>query len=391
MPFSLKNDWQDWGFGIYLHWPFCSSKCPYCDFNSHVFSNIDEDLWRDAYFLEIERVAKLTGPRDVHSIFFGGGTPSLMSPFLVGELLEKISSAWNVKTDCEITLEANPTSVETTKLQSFKASGVNRISMGVQSLNDNDLKRLGRLHSAREALDSFNVARNIFNKTSFDLIYCRQNQTIESWQNELKQALDLEIDHLSVYQLSIEDGTAFGAKYAAGKLKGLPSDDYSSDLFNVTTELCEAHSLPAYEVSNHAKIGFECRHNLIYWNYGDYVGIGPGAHGRLSLDGGRYATESVKHPTRWVDCVSKGSGDKANNLLSLTDQGIEMVMMGMRLKQGIGVDRFAMFFGKVPNEEVISNLKIHGLITNDDRRLKVTHRGTLLLDYVLREILLDVI
>ena len=263
---SPHEDWRNGGFSIYVHWPFCAAKCPYCDFNSHTAISIEERIWLEAYTKEIDRVSRLTGPREVGSVFLGGGTPSLMSPGLVDGILNKISRVWNVDQNCEITLEANPTSVEANKFKGFKVAGINRVSMGIQSLNDNDLKRLGRLHTAKEALASFEIARNVFENTTFDLIYARQNQTIESWKSELKQALSIGVNHISLYQLTIENGTAFGDRYAAGKLSGLPDEDLASDLFEMTRELCESNGLPAYEVSNHARMGYECRHNLVYWN-----------------------------------------------------------------------------------------------------------------------------
>ena len=377
------------GFGIYIHWPFCTSKCPYCDFNSHTALNIEESLWLTAYKNEIERTSKLTGPRLLQSIFIGGGTPSLMSSALVGGILDKIFQLWDMDENCEITLEANPSSVETKKFKAFKAAGVNRISMGIQSLNDNHLKRLGRLHTASEALASFEIARNIFEKTSFDLIYALQDQSIESWESELKQALSLSLEHMSLYQLTIEPGTAFGERYASGRLRGLPSDDYASDLFDTTSILCEAHGLPAYEVSNHAQRGSECRHNLNYWNYGDYAGIGPGAHGRLTLDGVRYSTETYRQPSQWLSEVSKGCGESLANPLSDWDQGVEMVLMGMRLKKGISLQRFLTLFGKPVAPDVIFNLKKDDLIIIEGGHLRTTHKGTRVLNYVVNEILPD--
>ena len=386
---SPCEDWRNSGFGIYIHWPFCASKCPYCDFNSHTAVNIEESVWLKAYENEIERIAKSTGPRLVQSIFIGGGTPSLMSSALVGGILDKIAQVWNIERNCEITLEANPTSVEAKKFKAFKIAGVNRVSMGIQSLNDIHLKRLGRLHTASEAIASFEIARNIFEKTTFDLIYALQDQSIESWRRELKQALNFSLEHMSLYQLTIEPGTAFGERFALGRLRGLPSDDYSSDLFDATSTLCEAYGLPAYEVSNHARPGFECRHNLNYWNYGDYAGIGPGAHGRLTLDGVRYSTETYRQPNKWLYEVDKGCGESLNNPLSANDQGVEMVLMGMRLKQGISLQRFLTLFGRPVAPNVISNLKEDKLITTGKGRIRTTHKGTLVLNYVIKKILQD--
>lgn len=386
---SLTEDWRYGGFGVYIHWPFCAAKCPYCDFNSHVSSAINEKEWRDAYIKEIDRTAQLTGLRSVSSIFIGGGTPSLMSPSIVGALLEKIASVWQMESDCEITLEANPTALEADKMWGFKASGVNRISMGIQSLNDKDLKRLGRLHTAKEALKSFDVAQKVFERTSFDLIYARQDQTLDDWKSELKQALNVGLNHISLYQLTIENGTAFGNLYAAGKLSGLPDEDLASDLFEMTRELCDSNGLKAYEVSNHARTGYECRHNLVYWNYGDYAGIGPGAHGRLTLNRSKYSTETYRQPSKWLSEVESGSGDSSVIDLSREDQGMEMVLMGMRLSRGISSKRFQMFFGKLPSQRVLTDLISQGLIKVKSDRIQTTEYGTLLLNYVVQQLLAD--
>ena len=385
---SLTDDWQYGGFGVYIHWPFCAAKCPYCDFNSHVTSAVDEEDWRDAYVKEIDRTAQLTGLRSVNSIFIGGGTPSLMSPSLVGHLLDKIASVWQLESNCEITLEANPTALEAEKMWGFKASGVNRISMGIQSLDDKDLKQLGRLHTVKEALKSFNMAQKVFERTSFDLIYARQNQTLDEWKSELKQALNIGLSHISLYQLTIENGTAFGDRYAAGKLSGLPDEDLASDLFEMTRELCDSSGLPAYEVSNHARIGHECRHNLVYWNYGDYAGIGPGAHGRLTVDHSRYSTNTYRQPARWLSEVKSGNGNSSVTSLSREDQGTEMVLMGMRLSGGISIKRLKMFFGKLPSQNILTDLTSQGLVELKGDRIQTTERGTLLLNYVVQRLLI---
>jgi len=381
--------WEHGGFGIYIHWPFCAAKCPYCDFNSHVSRNIDEKDWLEAYIKEISRIHQLTVGRRIKSIFFGGGTPSLMSPDLVHQILSHIRSLWFINNGCEITLEANPTSVEAQKFIGFRDAGINRISMGIQSLNDNDLKRLGRQHSAQEALQAFGVARGIFERVSFDLIYARQDQSISDWKSELQQALSGDLDHLSLYQLTIEEGTAFGDRYSVGKLKGLPDEDRASDLFEVTQELCEQNRMPAYEVSNHARAGSECQHNIVYWRNGDYAGIGPGAHGRLTLNNDRYSTESYRQPDRWLFEVSKGSGDKLRQKLSLKDQGQEFVLMGMRLNEGICKKRYEHFFGRTPNAKTMQDLERNDLIKSNSDRVFATTRGRLLLNYVIGEMLVD--
>ncbi len=386
---SRIEDWQNGGFGVYIHWPYCAAKCPYCDFNSHVSKVIDESDWRDAYLKEIDRTARLTGPRSVRSIFIGGGTPSLMSPWLIEALLEKIASVWQLETNCEITLEANPTSVETEKMQGFRASGVNRISMGIQSLNDRDLKRLGRLHTAKEALNSFELVQKVFQRTSFDLIYARQDQTLLQWKDELKQALSIGLDHMSLYQLTIENGTAFGDRYYAGKLVGLPDEDLAADLFEMTRDLCDESGLSAYEVSNHARPGHECRHNLVYWNYGDYAGIGPGAHGRLTIEHSRYSTNTYSQPSKWLSEVKKGSGDSSVSTLSREDQGAELVLMGMRLSKGISKKRFQTIFGKPPSDTALTALISQGLVELKKDRIQATKNGTLLLNYVIRQLQMD--
>ena len=279
----MPEDWENGGFGLYVHWPFCQAKCPYCDFNSHVVARIDQQAWLDAYICEIDRLSDQTSDKVLHSIFFGGGTPSLMEPFVVAGVIAHAQKRWRWRNDVEITLEANPTSVEAQRFLGYRAAGVNRVSMGVQSLRDADLRALGRLHSASEAAAAFKIARQTFEQVSFDLIYARQNQTLEDWRAELSEALDLAVDHLSLYQLTIEDGTAFGDRFSAGKLRGLPDDDRAADMYALTQELCAGAGLPAYEVSNHARAGAESVHNKVYWKCGDYAGIGPGAHGRHSL------------------------------------------------------------------------------------------------------------
>ena len=383
----LNNDWQNAGFGIYIHWPFCTAKCPYCDFNSHMSILVDEKIWLNAYLKEISRIYQLTEGRTVKSIFFGGGTPSLMSPELVYCILCHIRSLWVLDSECEITLEANPTSVEAQKFIGFKYAGINRISMGIQSLNDRDLKKLGRRHSAKEALDAFAVARNIFERVSFDLIYARQDQSVSDWKAELQQALMGDLDHLSLYQLTIEEGTTFGDRYALGKLRGLPDEDQAANLYEITQELCELNGMPAYEISNHARAGSECRHNIVYWKYGDYAGIGPGAHGRLTIENNRYSTEGYHHPDRWLSEVSNGCGDLLKQNLSLKDQGLEFVLMGMRLNEGICNDRYAKFFGRPPTAKIIESLELRGLINETPGRISATPRGRVLLNYVISELL----
>uniref|UniRef100_UPI0040489623 radical SAM family heme chaperone HemW n=1 Tax=Yoonia sp. TaxID=2212373 RepID=UPI0040489623 len=385
----LTEDWKNAGFGLYIHWPFCQAKCPYCDFNSHVAAKIDQKAWAKAYLSEIDRVGAETDGRILRSVFFGGGTPSMMDPEIVDAILSKVRATWGMANDIEITLEANPTSVEAGRFAGYREAGVNRISMGVQALNDADLKALGRLHSHTEALAAFDVARNIFDRVSFDLIYARQNQTLEAWREELSRALALAVDHLSLYQLTIENGTAFGDRYSAGKLRGLPDDDRAADMYELTQTLCEDAGFPAYEVSNHAKSGSESLHNRIYWRYGDYAGIGPGAHGRLTVSGQRYATETPLAPGAWRALIDRtGSGEGSRSVLTQSDAATEFLLMGLRLSEGVDLNRLEseMFYRIIPK---INGLSDMGMVEREQDRLRVTTRGRPVLNAVLRHLLDD--
>ncbi|MGD9866052.1 MAG: radical SAM family heme chaperone HemW, partial [Pseudodonghicola sp.] len=379
----MAEDWRNGGFGLYVHWPFCQAKCPYCDFNSHVSREIDQSAWVRAYLSELERSGAETPGRVLNSIFFGGGTPSLMAPETVAAVIEAARKHWIFANDIEITLEANPGSVEAGRFAGFRDAGVNRVSMGVQALNDTDLRRLGRIHTVAEARTAFDIARTCFDRVSFDLIYARQDQTLDAWRAELTQALDMALDHLSLYQLTIEQGTAFGDRYNAGKLRGLPDDDLSADMYFATQEICGARGLPAYEVSNHARPGAESRHNLIYWRYGDYVGVGPGAHGRVTLNGQRLATESFRNPTRWLEAVSAGSGESVRTALRPQDQANEYLMMGMRLTEGLDMGRFAALSGAPLPTDRMDYLSDLGMITVADGRLTVTGDGRPVLNAVI--------
>ncbi|MEM6565814.1 MAG: radical SAM family heme chaperone HemW [Pseudomonadota bacterium] len=385
----MAEDWEAGGFGLYIHWPFCEAKCPYCDFNSHVARTIDQRRWRDAYLLELRRSAAESPGRVLRSVFFGGGTPSLMSPDTTADVIGEIRRLWPAANDLEITLEANPGSVEAGKFAAFRQAGVNRISMGVQALNDQDLKRLGRLHTTAEAMVAFDIARAAFDRVSFDLIYARQDQTLEAWTAELRRALDLAVDHLSLYQLTIEQGTAFGDRYNAGKLRGLPDEDLGADLYTVTQEICEAAGMPAYEVSNHARSGAESRHNMVYWRYGDYVGIGPGAHGRMTLAGTRYATEAYSDPTRWLKGVANGASEKPRDVLSCTEQATEFLLMGLRVKEGVDLQRYANLAGAPIDDQAVHELTELGMITVARDRLNVTNQGFSVLDAITSRLLRD--
>lgn len=383
----MIDDWQHGGFGIYIHWPFCEAKCPYCDFNSHVSRNIDQAAWKTAYLSELKRYAEETPGRTVTSVFFGGGTPSLMNPDTVAAVIEEIRRLWSTANDLEITLEANPGSVEAGRFVAYRDGGVSRISMGIQALNDSDLKRLGRIHTVSEALAAFDIARNTFERVSFDLMYARQNQSLEAWETELKQALSLSIDHLSLYQLTIEDGTAFGDRYAIGKLRGLPDEDLGADMFDLTQDLCGAAGMPAYEVSNHASDSAQSRHNKIYWRYGDYLGIGPGAHGRLTKNGSRHATICYSNPKRWLDAVSANEAEQSRDKLTQNDEATEFLLMGMRLREGIDLNRYASLTQKPLNQQVLTHLTEIGMIDVSKDKLIVTDQGFRVLNSVIAEML----
>lgn len=386
----MLDDWRKGGFGLYLHWPFCQSKCPYCDFNSHVAEKIDQTRWRDAYLREIARVGAETPGRVLSSVFIGGGTPSLMQPDVVGSILDAVRNTWTIANDIEITLEANPGSVEAARFTGYRDAGVNRVSIGIQALNDDDLRRLARMHSAADAKRAFDMARRVFDRVSFDLIYARQHQTQQAWVAELIEALAMEPDHLSLYQLTIEDGTVFGARHALGQLRGLPGEDQSSDMFLITQDMTEAAGLPAYEVSNHAKTGQESRHNLIYWRMGDYVGIGPGAHGRLSLGDRRWATEAPKQPGAWLGQVERDvAGELPRTLIPAADQAAEYLMMSLRLTEGTDLDRFRAISGHDLPDHKVTDLVNAGHIAVQNRHLTTSHTGRLLLNAILRELLVD--
>ncbi|QIE46150.1 coproporphyrinogen III oxidase [Pseudohalocynthiibacter aestuariivivens] len=384
---ALTEDWQQGGFGLYIHWPFCEAKCPYCDFNSHVAREINQSRWCRAYLSELDRVAALTSGRVMRSVFFGGGTPSLMAPETVAAILERVAQLWTPANDIEITLEANPGSVEADRFRAYAQAGVNRVSMGIQALNNADLRRLGRIHTVSEARAAFDIARNCFDRVSFDLIYARQDQTLEAWKGELNEALSMAIDHLSLYQLTIEPGTAFGDRFARGTLRGLPIEDTAADMFEATQDISDAAGMPAYEVSNHAKPGSESRHNLIYWQAGDYAGIGPGAHGRLTLDGRRHATAAFSQPDKWLQQVETGTPDKVNSLLGSDEQADEYLMMGLRLTDGIDLDRYAALRGVPVCKQTISELFEMGLVEVSYSRLRATLRGRMVLNAVIERLL----
>ncbi|HET7804517.1 MAG TPA: radical SAM family heme chaperone HemW [Pseudolabrys sp.] len=375
-------------FGVYVHWPFCLSKCPYCDFNSHVrHGGIDEGRFLRAYETEIAATATRVPDRTVSTIFFGGGTPSLMQPSSVQAILDCIARHWRVAADVEVTLEANPTSVEATRFRGFRTAGVNRVSLGVQSLNDAALRELGRLHSAQEALDAVAVARSIFQRYSFDLIYARPQQTLDAWAAELERAIAEAAEHLSLYQLTIEPDTPFFGLHKAGKLT-VPDQDLARDLYDLTQDVCAGAGLPAYEISNHARPGAECRHNLVYWRGHDYAGVGPGAHGRLTIEGRRVATETERRPEAWLTRVeANGAGVTVSEKLTTGETADEYLLMGLRLAEGIDLERYSALSGRTLDPERISFLREEGAVeTTADGRLRVTQRGFPLLDAVVADL-----
>ena len=376
------------GFGVYVHWPFCLSKCPYCDFNSHVRqAAIDETRFARAFAAEIAATAARTGGRTVSTIFFGGGTPSLMQPATVSAVLDAIAQHWSVAADLEVTLEANPSSVEATRFRGYRTAGVNRVSLGVQALDDTALKELGRLHSAREALDAVAIARRTFDRVSFDLIYARPRQSPESWAAELRCAVAQAGEHLSLYQLTIEADTPFAALHAAGKL-AVPSENDARALYDVTQAVCAEAGFPAYEVSNHARPGAECRHNLVYWRAQEYAGIGPGAHGRLDIEGRRHATATEKRPESWLMRVeSLGHGVITDEALTREQMADEFLLMGLRLAEGIDPQRYARISGRPLDPARIALLEEQAAIEADaNGMLRVTRSGFPVLDAVVADL-----
>lgn len=374
-------------FGVYVHWPFCAAKCPYCDFNSHVRSQVDEAGWVGGILAELDWVARHQSARPVaETVFFGGGTPSLMSGDAVGRILQKIASLWPMANDAEITLEANPASADAARFADYRAAGVNRVSLGVQALNDTDLKKLGRLHDVAEAKAALKMAQGIFERVSLDLIYARPDQTDVAWRAELKEALGFGTEHLSLYQLTIEPETPYALLHKNGQLR-IPDDDIAAGLYETTQELTAAAGVPAYEISNHARPGAESRHNLIYWRYGDYAGVGPGAHGRFDLGGTRTATAAIKLPERWRDTVTKnGHGFAERTPVSNDEAAREHLLMNLRLGEGIDLTVYQQRWGARPSAPKIAAMVEQGFVTLIDDRLTATSQGRLLLNRVIEEL-----
>ena len=382
---AVRSGPDDPGFGVYLHWPFCLSKCPYCDFNSHVrHHRIDEKRFIAGFTRAIAQQAHLVPDRIVTSIFLGGGTPSLMAPETVGALLDAVAGHWPVASNVEVSMEANPTSLEASRLADYRAAGVNRLSIGVQALNDADLQALGRKHSVAEALEAVGKAAAVFDRYSFDLIYARPDQTELAWRAELKQAITHAAEHLSLYQLTIEPGTMFEQRVRAGQL--IPLDaERARGLFDVTQQVCADAGLPAYEISNHARPGAESCHNLIYWRYGEYAGIGPGAHGRLVVDGTRRVLVSPKNPEQWLEQTEQ-SGEVLveEERLTREQEGDEMLLMGLRLREGISPHRYAALSGRGLDPAKIEDLISDGVLERlPDERLRATIAGVPVLDAVI--------
>ena len=384
-------------FGLYIHWPFCVSKCPYCDFNSHVRAQIDEDLWRESYLKELDYWGKKTADRTLSSVFFGGGTPSLMAPKTVQSILNRLSDYWSLSPDLEVTLEANPNSAEQTKVEAFRDAGVNRLSLGIQSLREDALKFLGRAHGRTEAIRALRMAKQTFDRYSFDLIYARPDQTLGQWQEELTEALDFAGGHLSLYQLTLEKGTAFYTQAQSGRLH-LPEEQLASDFYELTQDITTSVGLPAYEVSNHAKVGQESRHNLIYWRGQEYGALGPGAHGRLHEVSDtddkvqRWATKNFRAPERWLQAVAEhGHGLEEQLKIEPEEHLTEFLMMGLRLYEGVAIADIETIaqvsFTQRFSPSKIEDLTAENLISLQSGRLKATSKGLMCLNSVLRYLL----
>ncbi len=386
---SVEVKTIDPGFGVYIHWPFCASKCPYCDFNSHVRTGtIDQERFLAAFRREIHTTRERTGPREVSSIFFGGGTPSLMAPSTVAGILDEIGRNWHIDRRAEITLEANPSSVEAGRFRGYRDAGINRVSLGVQALNDADLKALGRLHSVAEARKAIDIARGTFDRFTFDLIYARPGQGVGQWCAELREALEIAGDHISLYQLTIEPDTPFEKLHKAGKLI-TPEPELADELFAATQAMTAEAGLPAYEISNHARPGQESRHNVLYWRYGEYAGIGPGAHGRILVDGQRHATVAERTPERWLEQVERDShGVIEDTKLARDEQADEMLLMGLRLTEGLDLARLTRIGGIRPSDAAINHLIELEMLEYlpDEDRIRATSRGRFVLNKLVEQL-----
>ena len=389
-PGDVRENWEESGFGLYVHWPFCAAKCPYCDFNSYVSKEVSHVQWAEAFEREILNAGAATQGRTLDSIFFGGGTPSLMDPQTTKRIIDAAQRQWTFRNSIEITLEANPSSVEYGKFVDFQSAGVNRISLGIQSLDDQALRRLGRLHSVETAQKAWDIANKVFDRASFDLIYARQNQSLKSWEAELLEAFQMNPNHLSLYQLTVEDGTAFGDLLSRGRLQGLPDEDLGADLYERTQDICNERGIPAYEISNHAVSGEESVHNRIYWRGGDFVGIGPGAHGRLTIGGRRIATVQEKTPAKWLLRAAEGrAAEQDPEVLNLTDQAREYLLMSMRMAEGTQFDKLDRLTPVSALKRKIQHLDQLGLVWQDGQKFGATPEGRPLLNRILLELLSD--
>jgi oxygen-independent coproporphyrinogen-3 oxidase len=381
--------WPRSAFGIYVHWPFCAAKCPYCDFNSHVRNAVDESGWLAAIEKELDWTAEKQGAERplVETIFFGGGTPSLMAGKSAARILDRIARNWRMANDVEITLESNPASADAARFADYRLAGVNRLSLGMQALNDPDLKALGRLHNAGEAKAALALAMRHFARVSLDLIYARPNQSVQQWRAELSQALSFGTEHLSLYQLTIEPETPYAMLHKSGALK-IPDDELAAELYAITQELTEAAGRPAYEISNHAAPGAESRHNLIYWRYGDYAGIGPGAHGRLTLGGKRMATAAIRLPERWQDAVAN-NGQGFSDFTEIPDgeAARENLLMTLRLSEGLDLAGYEMRWGGRPDASKIAALVEQGFLAQTGDVIRATPQGRLVLNAVISQLL----
>lgn len=387
---SSSDDTPPNGIGLYIHWPFCQSKCPYCDFNSHVRQSIDEQAWEEALLQELAYVGQQTKGQSLTSVFFGGGTPSLMPARTVQKLLDALANHWVIDPGLEITLEGNPNSIEVSKYRDFKTAGINRVSVGIQSLRQDSLTFLGRLHNADEAKRALEITSTLFDRSSFDLIYTLPNQTPKEWHQELEEALTFARGHLSLYQLIIEPGTAFHTRYQRGDFQ-LPNEEESAELYELTRDIVGQQGYETYEVSNYAQQGHQCRHNTLYWTYGDYVCIGPGAHGRVSLEGKKHAIKNYKAPETWLEKVKEqGHGQEISDLLTAEDQVIEHLLMGLRLKTGIHKESFHKMHGvsltEVLDPKKVTFLKNLGFLDESKTHFYVTPSGLLRLNTLTSEL-----
>lgn len=375
--------------GIYVHWPFCQTICPYCDFNVHAQTDIDDAAWRNGLLADLKHYAAETPERTVTSIYFGGGTPSLMPVSTVNAVIDEVGQHWAIADDIEITLETNPTSAERSRFQGFRTAGINRLSVGIQSLNENALSFLGRNHSGADGLRALEDAQRVFDRTTFDLIYALPDQSVNAWQKELETVLNHAGGHVSLYQLTIESGTPFKKAEVIGA-----DPDMAADMYDITQEVMAQHERPAYEVSNHAIPGDESRHNLTGWQGGDYVGIGPGAHGRVTLDGQAYGTHQIHNPSRWLEKISTdGHGTAKRRPLSADDRARELIMMGLRLTEGINLQRFKTVTGidvsAVVDTEALTLLVAGRLLTHTETHLIATTTGRLVLNGLLDRLIRD--